>query len=223
MYSEQQGDLVQDAGVLVENPKLHQPSVFFYSSRNSNVKRMGIKRGFQRLKDWSNINQGLLTFLGLIVAVLPLIPFNSIDFKSAVPVLDKIVTILIYEVRVPLYLFIVILTISTFYFFRIKKRYTKKNLTLRELKGTWRNDWGEDGDHEVFTLNEKGNYVINGEHVFDLTEFNFDAKSSIITFFKTAVRKDDHRKVLNTVEVKNNELLEGIEHNYKIKYTKISN
>lgn len=184
---------------------------------------MGLKKRYQKLKDWSNSNQGLLTLLGLIVAILALIPFNKIDFKSALPIVDKIVSILLYEVKIPLFLFIVILTISTFYFFRIKRRYTKRQLTLKELKGTWRNDWGTDGEHEIFTLTEDGNYVINGEHVFNLTEFNFDPKSNTITFYKTAVRLGDNRKVPNTVEVINNELLEGIENNYKIKYTKISN
>ncbi|MBI5372556.1 MAG: hypothetical protein HZA79_11095 [Sphingobacteriales bacterium] len=183
---------------------------------------MGIKNSYKKLKDWCNANQGLLTLLGLIVAILPLIPFNKIDFKSAGPVVDKIISVLVYEVKIPLYLFIVILTISGFYFLRIKRRYTKKSLTLRELTGTWRNDWGTDGDHEIFTLNENGNYVINGEHVFNLTDFNFDPKSNKITFYKTAVRPGDERKVFNSVEVKNNELLDGFEQNYKIKYTKIS-
>jgi hypothetical protein len=186
------------------------------------MKQMETKRWYQKLKEWSNANQGLLTLLGLIVAILALIPFNKIDINSAIPIIDKVVSFLIYEVKIPLYLFIVIFTISMFYFFRLKGRFTKKYLTLTELKGTWRNDWGENEGNEIFTLNEQGNYVINGEHIFNITEFDFDPKANKITFYKTGVRSGDNRKVLNTVKVINNETLEGIEQDYKIKYTKIS-
>ena len=120
------------------------------------------------------------------------------------------------------YLFIAILTISIIYFIRIKRRYKKINPHLKALKGTWRNDWGDNEENEIFTLNEKGNYFINGEHVFDLTGFNFNPKSNEIKFYKNAVRQGDNRKVLNTVKVINNDLLEGTEQDYKIKYTKIS-
>lgn len=184
---------------------------------------MRIKTWFKKLKDWCNANQGLLTLLGLIVAIWALIPFNKIGFTGAGPFIEKLVSGLIYEVKIPLYLFITVLTISTIYFFRIKRRYNKITLTLSALKGTWRNDWGENEGHEIFTLNEKGNYLINGEHVFDLTEFNFNPKSNEIKFYKTGVRQGDDRKVLNTVKVINNDLLEGFEQDYKIKYTKISN
>jgi hypothetical protein len=183
---------------------------------------MNIKSVYEKLKNWSNANQGLLTFLGLLISIYALVPFNKIDFKSAIPLLDKIMTILIYDVKIPLYLFVVVITISTFYFIRIKNRYTRKYFSLKELKGTWRNDWGENEGHELFTLNEKGNYVINGEHIFNLTEFNYNPKSNEITFYKDAVRQGDARRVFNSVKIINNELLAGTEQDYKIKYTKVS-
>jgi len=183
---------------------------------------MNINSWFKKLRDCSNANQGLLTLIGVLVTTLALIPFNKIELKGALPFLDRIVTILIYEVKIPLYLFIIVLTTSTFYFFRIKKKYTRQYFTLNELKGTWRNDWGDNEGHEIFTLNEKGNYAIDGEHIFDLTEFKFNLKSNKITFYKTGVRQGDERKVLNSVKVINNELLVGTEQDHKIKYTKVS-
>jgi len=177
---------------------------------------------YKKLKDWCNANQGLLAFLALIVAIISAIPFNKIDYKIANPFFETVYKILIFNIKIPAYVFILLVSTILFYLNRLKKKYTLIPVTLNTLKGNWRCEWGEDEGSELFTLNEDGSYIIEGTHYFNLTEFDYKPNKKQITFYKTAVIPGDNRKVFNTVKVINNELLVGTEENYKIKYIKLS-
>ena len=183
------------------------------------------KNNFENLKNWCNANQGLLTLLGLIVAIIAAIPFNKIDFSFAHSLWDKCVLILTYKLQIPIYLFIVVVVLSLFYLLRLRKRYLSSSYTLKFLKGTWKCEWtiiGSNPGSEITKISEDGKYIINNDHWFDITEFKFDSTKKQITFYKTAVKENDQRKLPNTLNIINNECLEGTENNYKIKYTKLS-
>jgi hypothetical protein len=180
-----------------------------------------MKNFYQKLKNWCNGNQGFLTLLALIVAIVS-IPFSKIDYGFTNSFFDKLILLLSYKVSIPLYLFLIVVLILLFYFLRLKNRYYSSFFSLKFLKGTWKCEWGNDGGHEILTLNEEGQYFIDSIHYFNLTEFKYNNSSREMTFFKTAVREGDRRKVHNAVKVVNNDLLEGLEQNYKIKYTRIA-
>ena len=184
-----------------------------------------MKKFYQKVKNWSNGNQGLLSLLALIVAVLSSIPFGSININSASPFFKTLGTFLIYKIQLPVYLLILLLISLLFYFLRLKNKYTSQTITLNFLVGTWKNEWTINGEtrSEIFIITNDFHYIINGQHMFNIDNFSYHSRKNEIEFTKTAVQPDDHRKHLNKVTIRNNELLDGSEDNYLIKYTRIIN
>ncbi len=174
-------------------------------------------------RNWCNANQGLLTFIFGIVAVLGLIPFNSIKFGNSYTFIEKIRTVLIYEIKIPVYLLIILAIISGIYFIKIKNRYKKKHISIDFLIGSWKNQWEINGQigSEICEIKADGKYYISGEHWFTLTDFKYNPQKNEITFFKYAVKANDNRNLKNVLTINNNDFISGSENNYSIKYTRI--
>jgi hypothetical protein len=179
---------------------------------------------FNKIRNWCNSNQGLLTLLGVIVAVIAVIPFNKINLNFAPSFFQKLYLVLIYRVQIPLYLFIIIILVSLFYFLKILKRYRETSYNLYWFKGVWKCEWPSEENisgSEILTITEKGEYIIDNNHYFNISEFYYDINAKELSFYKVGVKRDDHRKLLNKLKIINNDLLEGKEENYNIKYQRL--
>jgi hypothetical protein len=178
---------------------------------------------YKRFKNWCNANQGLLTMVAIVVAITGLVPFNSLDLGFTNSLLEKIKAVGFYNIKIPVYIFLIILLIGLFYFKTIKNRYLHRKITIDFLKGIWKNEWTLNGqsDSEICEIKDDGKYYVNEEHWFTLENFKYDYKTNKITFFKTSVRPGDNRKMLNMLTIENNDLISGNENNYDIRYRRI--
>jgi hypothetical protein len=179
-----------------------------------------IKNTFNNFRRWCNSNAGLLGFLAIIIMVIGLIPSNKIDFGFANTIFNKIKIILIYNVKVPVYIFSIILIVGLIYLNRFRRKYKQQKISIDFLEGNWKNEWTVNGQvgSEMCQIKNNGKYCVNGEHWFTLEEFKYDYKKNKIEFGKSSIRSVDDRKMLNILTIENNDLLIGTENNYDIKY-----
>ena len=94
----------------------------------------------------------------------------------------------------------------------------EKDIRLDFMKGNWKNYFGDGGAFEDVRISEDGNYYVNGNLVFVIEDFDYNKNTQTITFVKRS--KIDTRILKNTLNVKNDDLLEGTEENYNVKYEK---
>ena len=74
---------------------------------------------------------------------------------------------------------------------------------------------------EYVEIKDGNKYYSNSKHVFDIDFFEYDQQKNLIKFRKTGL-KNDKRKLMNILTLKDNRLYEGIENdNVKIKYERI--
>ena len=98
-----------------------------------------------------------------------------------------------------------------------------KNISMKFIAGRWENEWtvkGKKGS-EICEIMNDGKYFINGRHSFSIEDFSYDIKTQQIKFIKAAVIPGDDRRLANTLDVVNSELLTGTEDDYEIRYTRI--
>lgn len=176
----------------------------------------------RKFRDWCNANQGVFALFAFLVAIIvPLIQSNRISFPDTAPFLEIVLSFLSYEVKLPVYSFLVVLPLLIFYFIKLKNRNSRINIKLSDLKGHWRNDYSDTGT-ELFYLDENGKYFIGNNHSFNLVDFKYDPNHNRITFIKVSANPNEKWKAVNDLKVINNELFEGVENSYNIKYSKIS-
>lgn len=95
------------------------------------------------------------------------------------------------------------------------------SVTMHYLEGTWKLEWGPDLQAaETVLIDAKGDYYVNGEYSFSITDFDYDKNSNLMKFNKKAVK--DPRILQNTLSVKSENLLEGTEATYDVRYTRMS-
>lgn len=99
------------------------------------------------------------------------------------------------------------------------------NFSVNNLVGTWKNEFTISGEvhSEVAYITEKGHYLINNEHRFNIEDFSYEEKNKEIKFLKVSVKPASNTKFYNSLTVENEELLIGTENGNNISYTKISN
>jgi hypothetical protein len=69
------------------------------------------------------------------------------------------------------------------------------------LIGDWKNEFIHNGvkEFELCTITAAGQYLIAGEHWFDVVDYSMDEKTRTMSFTKRAVKPGDTRKFHNTV------------------------
>jgi hypothetical protein len=164
-----------------------------------------------------------LTLLALIVAVYAALPFQSLNTSAANTFLDKVVTVLAYDLRIPVYLVIITLVIVLLYILFLRRRYLPQLLTLDFLSGRWKNTWGTPGNggSEIALITKRGEYFVDDVQRFTVEDFKYDPTKKTVTFIKVGLTSWDNRKLLNTLTLENNELLVGTEQGYPIRYAKL--
>ena len=185
-----------------------------------------MKTFYRKIKNWCNANQGLINLFTLLIAIIALVPFQKIDFTIAKNgFLDKIFAILIYRAQIPVYLLIIMSVAIVIYMLKFKRKYKIHSTLVNLFSGTWKNEWGTTGNggSEIMKITEDAKYLINEQHYFNIENFQYDPSKGQIQFTKVAVSPNDTRRLLNILNIKNNELLVGTEENYPIRYSKISN
>lgn len=180
---------------------------------------------YKKIKDWSNANQGVLALLALLVSVVSALPLKSIDPSFARSFWTILLEIFTLKIEMPVYLLLVLCLVIFLYITKLKKRYTPKGVSEIFLIGTWKNEWTINGhtDSEIFNITKDLHYVMNNEHIFTIVDFKHNPLVNEITFIKVGVRPNDNRKHLNKLKILNNDVLIGVEDQYQIKYTKLSN
>lgn len=164
----------------------------------------------------------------LIVTIITLIPFNSLDLSISNSFLEKCFQLIRYKIIIPIYLVILLLIITLLYLKRIKQRYDAARINFAFIVGKWRNEFiGNDlqGSENIEITND-GKYLIDGFYTFNIDNFNYIASQNKITFTKVGVQLDDHRKLFNHLTINNNELMTGTEdafdNKFNVKYTKLN-
>lgn len=78
-----------------------------------------------------------------------------------------------------------------------------EQLTISFLTGSWKNEFMFNGkmESEVCNIDVDGKYYIEGEHWFNIVDFEHDSKNNTISFIKQAVKPGDERKFYNTVAI----------------------
>ena len=182
-----------------------------------------MKKNYDNLRNWCNANQGLLTLIAIIIALIGLISFNKLDFGFANTLLDKIKVVIIYNVKIPVYLFLIILLIGLIYINKIRRKYKPQKISIEFLEGNWKNEWTINGQvgSEMCQIKKDGKYYFNGEHCFTLEDFKYDYKNDKITFIKSSVRSGDNRKMTNILTINNNDLISGTENDHEIRYKRL--
>jgi hypothetical protein len=180
-----------------------------------------------KFRDWCTLNSGVFTFLAFVTGVIAIIPLNKIDLISTYSFFESLATILVYRLQVPLYLFLLLLTAGTLYFFKIKKRYQTIPRAPSVLKGKWKNEWvtsdGRLGNETAVITNNMEYIFEDGRHFFNLKDIKVNPTLRQIEFMKVAAQPDDKRKLFNKLTIENNDLLVGTEDNNPIKYVRIEN
>jgi hypothetical protein len=194
--------------------------IYIFLPKTTKINTM--KKFYQSLKNWSNANSGILTIITFLIAITP---FNMINLYHINPIFESFLLFLNYKFEIHLYIVILLFLVGIIYFQRLKSKYRRKRITIGILAGTWKNEWDIGGikGSEMSQITDNGKYLVNGEHLFDIVDFEYNENKRQIKFIKSSVRPDDFRKLVNIVRLINNDLLSGSENNYDIKYTRISN
>ena len=182
-----------------------------------------MKNLWSNFKCWCNANPGLLGFFTLLISAVAVVPFNKIDLNLANTFFGKAILIFVYQVKMPLYLFLVLVAIGIFYVLRLKKRYATKSVSLKFLSGLWVNEWNLNGikGFETLRIDDEGSYFLNGAHIFNIEGFQYNPAERKIIFVKVAVQPGDTRRLTNSLIMSNNDLLTGTENGYSIKYSRV--
>ena len=178
---------------------------------------------WKKFKNWSNANSGWITVFAGIISIIGIIPFNKLDLGLTSSIFEKIKIVLVYQLRIPLYLCVIIILLTTLFIFKIIQRYKPQKILLNFMVGKWMNEWTVNGStgREILKIDKEGKYFIDGEHWFTLKDFKYDILENKISFIKSGVKENDNRRMSNYLDVKNNDLLIGTENNYSIKYTRV--
>lgn len=184
---------------------------------------MKVKACYQRIRTWSNANQGVIALLALVIATIGILPLQHLDISFANSFLNIVITVLAYDIRIPVYLLTIILVTPFLFALYIRRKFGTYSMNIDYLAGKWRNQWGtpSNGGVEDVTITKDGKYLVDGKHIFHVREFQFDKDKNEVRFVKIGVAINDVRKLLNVLKVVNNELLEGMEGEIPIKYTRL--
>jgi len=139
---------------------------------------------------------------------------------------DRLLTIFLFDVQIPLYLLIASVIVLGLYVFRLRKQYRIEPISSKFLIGTWRNEWTIDGKAgtETIRITDDFRYLfLDGRHRFNLTDIQIDPAKREIKFTKKGVEPSENRSLKNILVIRNNELLVGHEENYEIRYIKLPN
>ena len=81
------------------------------------------------------------------------------------------------------------------------------------FEGFWKLEWHMDNQNSGFEyfIIKDNKYYSNGEHWFNVDQVHFDYILKKVSFRKVSVRQNDDRKLVNTLTIKNDNKLEGIE------------
>jgi hypothetical protein len=186
-----------------------------------------MKKKFERLKSWCNANQGFLAFLTSIFAFIAILPYQKLNLDLTNTIFGKIFSILAYNIQIPFYLIIILLLTILFYIQRMIKKYKNNMVKEKLLYGKWMCEYGIPGDSgsENLLITENNKYIVKNKHQFNVEDISIDPTSNQIRFTKVGI--NNNRRLNNFLQIKNNELLIGIEKEnpmedgYPIKYTKI--
>lgn len=175
-----------------------------------------------RIIKWCNQNAGFIGLLALLISIISGFNFKNLSLSFTKPFLDKVLIVLGYEIKLPFFSLLLLIGLGFIYAYRLKNRYAKKSINSNFLIGRWKNQWSspQGVGSEDCEIKKNGKYYIMGEHWFDLRDIKYNQKTNQLSFMKTAVRPDDHRKVLNVLTIVNNDLLTGEEAGHEIKYTR---
>ena len=161
----------------------------------------------------------------LVVAIISIIPLRT---EISDYLLNFIIKCIIFQISIPVYVILILAITFIFYFIRIKQKYNNVKIGFQFLIGTWHNEYQSQGrkGYEICEIKDDGKYLIDGQHYFDIIDFNYNARKNQITFTKKAVRENDNRKLKNIMNIENNFLLTGteedVDRNFITKYTKIN-
>src|SRR6185437_13550265 len=141
-----------------------------------------IKKTFDHLDRWCNAHHGILQFLGIIVMITIFFLSNiKIDLGNA---LTSINTFLNLKIQLPLYCFLAVAIVTIIYYRTLRNRYKKRKITPSFLVGIWINEGKKnepDEGSEQFEVKEDGSYIRNGEHIFNIENFNYNFKKNQIS------------------------------------------
>jgi hypothetical protein len=90
------------------------------------------------------------------------------------------------------------------------------------LVGSWLNEWTIDGTtrSENLEITKDLKYLITGQYRFNIEDVHFTENT--VSFVKVGVKPNDSRRLQNTLNIKSDQLLEGTEQNYQIRYTRLT-
>jgi len=182
-----------------------------------------MNKPLEKLNAWCTNNIGILTLIGVIAAIVVPILVVGLDAASVHHGLVSIEGLFLYHFPMYIYQVVIVAAIGWAFYARLKKKNRVQSISQKLLVGVWKNEWGPpNAGHETAKITEDLKYYVNGQHYFDLKDFQYDPYKNTIEFSKVGVRESDQRRVLNTLTVEDNYTLKGIEKDYPIKYTKIS-
>jgi hypothetical protein len=168
-------------------------------------------------------NLGILTFIGVVSAIVVPIFVTGLDAHSVQNGMSIVGRTLMYHFPVYVYQVILLTAAGTFYYYRLKNKYRIQGISQKILVGVWKNNWGPpQAGHEILKITPDMKYYIGDDHYFNIIDFKYDPQTNYIEFKKVGVKPNDHREVLNKVRIVNNDMLEGTEQDYPIKYTKLT-
>lgn len=180
-----------------------------------------MRKLIEKLNNWCLKYQGIWLFLAAIG--LFIVPAAGIDARSMQDGINGMVKILLYHFPISVYQLVLLMVLSWFFIYRLRKKYKVQSISQKILVGVWKNSWGPpQAGHETLEITRDMKYYIGTEHYFNIVDFKFDPQTNYIEFRKVGVRPDDNRDVFNKVHIVNNDTLEGTELDYPIKYTRIS-
>ena len=177
----------------------------------------------QKFNAWCMNNLGILTFTGVVSAIV--VPFfvAGFDVHSVQTGMSKVGRALMYHFPIYIYQLILLIAWGAFYYYRLKRKYRIQGISQKILVGVWKNNWGPpNAGHEILKITPDMKYYIGDDHYFNIVDFKYDPQTNYIEFKKVGVKPNDNREVIDKVRIVNNDLLEGAEQDYPIKYTKLA-
>ena len=112
---------------------------------------------YKQFQKWANKNQGISAIIGIIIAIIAIIPKDLFKLSNTPSFTSKIYNLVTKSVNIPLYLAILLLGLVFLYVKSKINSLLNKSIDFDFLVGKWKCEWQNGSEISEITIDKKYN------------------------------------------------------------------